>query len=214
MSQIMKAALVVCLATGFAAQANAGYVGFRGTVDAGGAPLAPPAPVILDLSFTPGAGAVALITSARLTIGGETWDTLVGVPTDHTLTIIDNGPGVSEDLAVTIGFGPSVPSGFGGVVASFTATIDNISGPQQLEVQDLDSIVASEANIHALARNQTTGGGTTSGQLVQFGGGPSPIVFSGVAVPEPGSVALLSGLGLVMAGGIWRRRRKSAQKAA
>ena len=203
MSQIMKAALAVCLAFGLAAQADAGTVRFAGTVAPASGPFPIGTPIELAAIYTPTAGLVAPVTSAVLTVGGETWEVLAAGTNE--IEIIPNGPG-PDDLAVTLNFAPSDPGGLGPDVSELNLLIfggDHLGPGASTDGGDLSLI-------HQL-------GDPGSGTLSLLDTSPFSLVnvsFSGTAVPEPGSVALLSGLGLVMAGGIWRRRRKSAQKAA
>lgn len=202
MSQVMKAAMAVCLATSLAAQADAGYVGFRGTTVGGNPLFGPGSPVVLDLTFAPAVGFTAPVTTAFVQIGAETWSAFGG----GSVTIIPNGA-APDDLSVALTFAPSTPGGLGTASAVFNLTINGVE-----EIPP--PVDATEANVHLVAKN----GNVASGTMTLVGGEIPGFVlatpFSGTAVPEPGSVALLGGLGLVLAGGAWRRRRQSAKAAA
>ena len=203
MLRLLKAAIAVCVVSSLtAATASAAPVNFVGTVSPGNALFAAGTAMSLALDFTPAVGLTALVNTATLTIGTQSWSTLIGGAGD-VVSIVTNGVG-PDDLAVNLSFGPSAPGGFGTITAALGLTIN--SGVDLGAAPD-----ASAVNIATLAAFGNPGGGS----LVLQGGVPGLVFtnFSGTAVPEPGSIALLSGLGLVFGRGAWRRR-KAKQIAA
>jgi hypothetical protein len=197
MTRLMKAALAVCLAISLAGRANAAAVSFTGSTTVANSLFAAATPVTLLLNYTPAVGLVAAVTSATFTIDGQTWSTLVGAA--NQIAIVPNGA-LNDDLVIDLDFAPSVPGGFGSVLAHMNLTItgDSDLGPAP---------DASEANVNAIID-----GNPGSGSLFLLGpevGGLVVTSFSGTAaaVPEPGSIALLSCLGMVVGRRAWKRRQ-------
>lgn len=193
MKRYVAALVVLC----FAAQLQAANVRFVGATTAASAHFPTiGTSTILNLTYTPG-GLSAIVTAATLRIGGETF--LLNAGTNE-LSIVDNGVGSNDDLLIQSSFDGSTPSGFGDVGALLSM---NVNGTADLA----GSVAATEANIASLLWNSTASG-TLS--LFTSPGVLSNVNFSGVAAPEPGSMALLGGLALVGGVQVVRRRRKNA----
>jgi hypothetical protein len=202
MTRMTRLALSLCLATMFASQANAATVGFTGTTGAGSlGAFAAGTPVTLTLTYTPvglGGGLTAVVTAASLNIQGFTpWNSLTGV---NTISIVPNGAG-NDNLSVSLNFNPA--GGLGTTVATLSMTF---SGDEDLGLNP----DATEANVGAILFT-ASGGNPASGNFTFIGGGIPGFgiaPLSGAAVvPEPGSMMLLSGLGLVLGRRAWKRRR-------
>jgi hypothetical protein len=68
----------------------------------------------------------------------------------------------------------------------------------------------SAANVNTMLSNPTSYDGT----FTLVAGGPGEASFSGtIPVPEPGSISLLAGLGLVCGRRVWRRRQQKQAAA-
>ncbi len=208
MSRSLKFATVLVLAGSLSTStASAAPVSFLGTVDgAANTVFAPGTLVSLALDLTPGAGLTAAISTASLKIGSENWNVLIGGIND-VATIVPNGA-ATDNLDMQAFFSPSSPSGIGGAGLSLLQL--TIFGVDDLGVAP----TASEGKIELLAK----GDNVATGSLVLAGvgvpGGATVVNFSGTAIPEPGSMAVLSGLGMVFGFGAWRRRRQASLETA
>lgn len=184
-------------------QSFAAPVNFIGSTSPANSLFAAGTPVVLSLDYTPAAGLVAAVNTATLTIGGQTWNTLLP---GSTLSIVTNGAG-NDDLSLGLSFGPSL-GGLGTIAAAMNLTIFGTT--------DLGAAPdASQANVSLLAAFGNPG----SGSLFLLGGPGIPggglfTNFGGTAVPEPGSIALLSGLGVVFFRRAWKKRNASTDNAA
>lgn len=162
----------------------------------------------LDLVYTPNlSGAAATITAATLTI--------------DSVSFLLNTNGASDTVAVTSDIGLNNDKLF--INADFlpygtgpAALGTNVAVLVNMVVQgttDISPAIASEPNISALA---LPGNAVTSGTFVlqpsaAAGGGTSLINFTGtVQAPEPASLALLSGLALVVSARYLKRRSAKA----
>lgn len=204
MYRLLKTGLATCLLSSLMATAQAAPVYFAGTVGPGNSLFAAGTAVFLSLDFTPSVGAVAPVTAASLTIGAETWSSL----SLGSVSILDNGA-ANDDLSIALTWGPSSPGGLGTGAAALSLTI---SGDQDLG----PAPDATFFNVNSIAMNPD-GGNPGSGSLTLAGaeipGFALATSFSGTAVPEPGTVALLSCLGMACSAGAWRRRRRNLQEA-
>jgi hypothetical protein len=185
--------LLAMLAVG-QASANAAQLFFNGSVIT---PLADAGTRWgLVLTYTAGTS-FATIDTATLVIGSQTWGTLLGSSNQITLDTS------RTQMLIVASFGPSTPGNLG---TSFSALSFAVTGFNAASSQN-----ASEANIETIFKNQKTASGT-------FFTVPSAPVFSGSALtlagdlnsaPEPASLGLLLGLGAIVGGRYYRRRRQN-----
>jgi len=152
-------------------------------------------------TYTPSTTASAVLNSATLVVGNQTWSTLLG-GTSPAITI------ASARNAFTIAgqFTGSSPSNVGDI---FTSLSLNITAPTPVAARQ-----ATQANIDALFGARTSGLGTLT--LVSSGstpfGGPILNLEANLppAVPEPGSLLVLGGLGLFVGRRMLARRQNKA----
>lgn len=185
--------LLAMLAVG-QASANAAQLFFNGSVIT---PLADAGTRWgLVLTYTAGTS-FATIDTATLVIGSQTWGTLLGSSNQISLDV------TKTQMLIVASFGPSTPGNLG---TSFSALSFAVTGFNAASSQN-----ASEANIETIFKNQKTASGT-------FFTVPSAPVFSGSALtlagdlnsaPEPASLGLLLGLGAIVGGRYYRRRRQN-----
>lgn len=149
----------------------------------------------LVLTYTAGTS-FATIDTATLIVGSQTWGTLVGTSNQISLDV------TKTQMLIVASFGPSTPGNLG---SSFSALSFAVTGFNAAAGQN-----ASEANIETIFKNQKTASGT-------FFTVPFAPVFSGSALtlagdlnsaPEPASVGLLLGLGAIVGGRYYRKRRR------
>ncbi|MFM7168353.1 MAG: PEP-CTERM sorting domain-containing protein [Planctomycetaceae bacterium] len=185
--------LLAMLAVG-QASANAAQLFFNGSVIT---PLADAGTRWgLVLTYTAGTS-FATIDTATLVIGSQTWGTLLGSSNQISLDV------TKTQMLIVASFGPSTPGNLG---TTFSALSFAVTGFNAASSQN-----ASEANIETIFKNQKTASGT-------FFTVPSAPVFSGSALtlagdlnsaPEPASLGLLLGLGAIVGGRYYRRRRQN-----
>jgi len=201
----MKRFLVLGLLAGlvlFASESNAGVLKFAGTTSSAQS-AADGLAWSMDVVFTPASGAIANISSAVLTIGTETFLLNTNVLSNpDTVTVTSVGGPNNDTATLAMHFLGSSPSSVGSTVAILTSLV--VNGKVDVPA------VASDANIAALA---ALGNLVTGGSLVVapgFGGtGSNLITLNGsIPVPEPSSVILLTGLGLVVGRRFLRRVSK------
>jgi len=163
----------------------------------------------LDVTYTPtSSSATATMTSAVLTIGTETFFLRSsGTP---FLRVVDGsslvGGSSSEDgLQISARMNPTT---------NFPANdpdqlYHNLVGDYFGNV-NIDPLRATEANVDLLTASHGPFNGLltlgTAGQL-------TTVRLTGKAVPEPASVFLLSGLGLVAGRRVWRRRQQQKSES-
>jgi len=151
-------------------------------------------------TYTPSTTASAVLNSATLVVGNQTWSTLLG-GTSPAITI------ASARNAFTIAgqFTGSSPSNVGDIFTSLSLN----TAPTPVAARQ-----ATQANIDALFDARTSGLGTLT--LVSSGSSPfgGPILNLEAnlppAVPEPGSLLVLGGLGLFVGRRMLARRQNKA----
>lgn len=180
---------------GTISQSQAGVLGFGG-VTSSGDPAYNNLEWSLLLTYTANnGGPTASITAATLSIGTSSY-ALNTAGTADSLTV-NSVAGANND---TISFGMDF-LGSGGVgTAAFILSGLTLNGKTDV------SAIASDANILALAAPPNT----LTGGLLVLVPGPSTGVISlsgSIPVPEPGSIAILSGLAIVVGRRYLKRRR-------
>jgi len=194
-------AVVGCLLATHAA--NAGTIWFAGTVTGGAG-----GNWFMKVQYTPnGSGSTATALSGTLELSGNTlnFDTVAvggGPATSPVLTIEEGSP--SDRVSILAGL--TGTGGKSGILSSFYSPATGIDigvNPN-----------ATDANIAALTKLGTTVSGTVLNISGLGGGFLSNITLNGsVVAPEPGSIALLSGLGLVVGRRLLKRRAKKQEAA-
>ncbi|MCE2794320.1 MAG: hypothetical protein ACK5A1_09890 [Planctomyces sp.] len=156
------------------------------------------------MTYTPGAGATATITAATLLIGTESFSLNTSGPGDgpDTITVAQIAGLDNDEMTLVADFTPSIPGAYGSVIAELTGF--KVQGKA-----DISSNVASDPNLQLLG---SIGNLVTAGSFRVFPhGGASGVaeivtLTGAVPAPEPGSFALLAGLGLVAGRRFLKRR--------
>lgn len=199
MKNLFKAGLMVALTViSTAASSQAGVLNFSGT-----APGTAPAPFTsqpwaLALTYTANnGGPVATITAATLTIGAETFLLkTVGAANAPAITVTSVAGANNDQLGIVAEFEASTPGNFG-------QTFTLLSPFTVFGTDDVGAAIASDANIQTLGAKI---GNTFMGQFMPFPPGQAFFLSGSVPAPEPGSIALLSGLGLIVGRRMLKRR--------
>ena len=185
--------MMACL--GMISQVQAGVLGFGGVTSSGDSAYNNLSWSLLLTYTANNSGATANITAATLTLGVNSY--LLNTAGNPDSLTVNSVAGVNND---TITFGMDF-LGSGGVgTAAFILSGLTLNGKTDVPA------IASDANILALAAPLNT---LTGGLVVLFPG-PSTgaISLSGsIPVPEPGSIAILSGLAIVVGRRYLKRRR-------
>ncbi len=200
--------MTICLTGAMCAPTQAAQVVFAGTItqagkSAGLYTYGNGVAASLNVGFVPG-GVTAGATNATFKVGNTVFNVDV-LSTDVTV----NSGGTYETVTVNLGSAINgnqtlnnlFPSSF-----TWTSTVPtslNLGQNDTLNWQAIYNAAANPKNIvnGGFALRDTTGGNALN----------QSYTFSGAAVPEPGSIALLSGLGLVF--GAVRRRRQTRATA-
>lgn len=196
MRKFISFAVLACLS--LVSQAQAGVLAFGGTTTSGD-PAYNGLGWSLGLTYTANnSGAVATITAATLNIAGTNY-LLNSAGNADTLTV--NTVGGANNDTITFAMDFVGASGFG-------TTFFGLSGLTLNGKTDVPAI-ASDANILALAQLNNT---VTNGGLVVLPGPSTALITlnGSVPAPEPGSIALLSGLAIVLGRRFMKRRRVTA----
>ncbi|MFM7036369.1 MAG: PEP-CTERM sorting domain-containing protein [Planctomycetaceae bacterium] len=217
MIKFFKAALAACVAVVAAAgPASAAVVYLSGSSEDNTAPLNVSA-WTLSLDYTPSTGTKAVVNSAVFSVNRAgtqyVWNTLkapgeifvAASKTAYDVTLKFQGA-----AAIT---GP-VPAGAPTNVGFFQADIDTLTVGGGIPA--VAARQATLANITYLTANATVLQGKfladpffrAGGGFLRLNGDPA-----GITVPEPGSMLLLSGLGLVAGRRVIARRRQQKAKA-
>lgn len=197
MKNMFKAGLMVALAIiSTAASSQAGILKFSGTTLS-----TAPTPFnskgwALALTYTANnGGPTAAITAATLTIGAETFVLKTVGAANAPVVTVNSVVGV-DNLSIVAEFQASTPGGYG-------ATFSLLSPFTVNGTDDVGAAIASDVNVQTLGAKIGNG---FSGQFLPVLPG-QPVLFSGtVPAPEPGSIALLSGLGLIVGRRMLKRR--------
>jgi len=218
MKSVIRALLLGVALVASTVPAAAERVEFAGTLDPSAAAVFGGTNFYLLANFTPSGGAAATVVAnntwriSTLIAGTKTFN-LANSGTFNKITVKDGATragGNSNEDYLALGFRADT---IGGQFPD-----DAVNGDiNLLQVDILGKVnvplVASAANIYALAAYGNTVQGTFT--LANVTGNPGgSFSFNGMIVPEPGSIALLSGLGLVVAGRIWKRRSAKKQNVA
>jgi len=187
MKRLWVLGLLVCFS--LVPVAEGGVLNFAGTTTSGTS-AANSLAWTLSVVFTPASGAVANISSATLVVGNQTF--LRNSAGNADTITVNSVAGVNNDTAtLAIDFLQSTPGSLGSAVAILT----NLTLNGKVDVPT----VANDANIALLAQQNNT---VTNGSFILFpgfAGGVDTITLNGsVPAPEPSSVLLLTGLGLVV----------------
>ena len=195
-SLIASLALVSCLLA--AEVASAGVIWFAGNYTGGGG-----GNWLMKVNYTPNnSGATASALTGTLELSSGTVDftsiTVFGTTTTPLLSIEEGGPLDRVSIVSGLSDGGS-KAGLLNFYSPFTG-IDIGLNPN-----------ATDSNIAALTKL----GVAVSGSVTNLSGFGGNLVLSGsVVAPEPGTFALLGGLGLVVGRRIWKRRSARTQNAA
>jgi len=206
MKNLFKAGLMVALAViSTAASSQAGILKFGGTTQSSAPTPFNSKSWALALTYTANnGGAVATVTAASLTIGAETFLLKTSGAANAPTITVNSVTGANNDtLGIVLEFQGSTPGGYGSIISLLSPFTVN-------GTDDVASAIASDVNIQTLGAKI---GNTFAGQFLPVLPG-QPIALSGsVPAPEPGSIALLSGLGLIV-GRRMLKRRSAKQNVA
>ncbi len=197
MKNMFKAGLMVALTViSTAASSQAGVLNFGGTtLGTAPAPFTSQAWSLVLTYTANNGGPTAAITAATLTIGAETFLLkTVGASNAPVLTV--NALAGNDSFGIVAEFQGSTPGGYG-------STFSLLSPFTVYGTDDIGAAIASDANVQTLGAKI---GNTFAGQFLAVPTG-QPIQLSGIVpAPEPGSIALLSGLGLIVGRRMLKRR--------
>jgi len=214
-----KLLLVLAVVMGMTASVSAEQIYFRGTASATGtnSNLFNGRLWTMLVTYTPAVSGPASITAASLFFysndatnhKNETFNLIPPVNTNNTIVVTQTAGANNDTLTLDPEFGPS-ELGRGTSGALITNLV--VTG-----TKDVSNTNGTAANIAALGAIGNTVAGTF--QILPNLANPTSllptsITLNGnVAVPEPGSIALLSGLGLVVGRRLLKRRAKKQEAA-
>ena len=206
MVSYFKAAVLACaVAIAASGSANAAQLLLTGKV------IGPVADIgktfSLSVNYAPSATSAAVINSATLVVGAQTWSSLLGgIGQNPAITI------ASAKNAFTIAgqFGGSTPGNVGDIITSLSLNVTSATpvAAQQATEDNINAIFASRSS----ALGTLTIVGNTAGN---FGGNILNLEGSlPAAVPEPGSLLVLGGLGLFVGRRMMVRRQNKVASVA
>ena len=206
MVSYFKAAVLACaVAIAASGSANAAQLMLTGKV------IGPVADIgktfSLSVNYSPSATSAAVINSATLVVGAQTWSSLLGgIGQNPAITI------ASAKNAFTIAgqFGGSTPDDVGNIITSLSLNVTSATpvAATQATQANIDAIFASRSS----ALGTLTIVGNTAGN---FGGNILNLEGSlPAAVPEPGSLLVLGGLGLFVGRRMMVRRQNKVASVA
>jgi hypothetical protein len=209
--------LVLAVVMGMTASASAEQIYFRGTASASGtgSQLFNGRLWTMLVTYTPAASGPATITAATLfwysndatDHKNESFNLIAPANVAGNQIDVNQNAGANNDsLTFQTEFGPS-ELGRG----TTSAFMDNLVVTGQTDVANTNGTLA---NITALGKVGNSVAGTFRIAPRPGGSGSLQVNLTGfTAVPEPGSIALLSGLGLVVGRRLLKRRAKKQEAA-
>ncbi|MEI7700462.1 MAG: hypothetical protein WCK86_11745 [Planctomycetia bacterium] len=204
MKNFLKSGLLVAVAVmSLASSSQAGVLGFSGTTTAGSSsPFASKA-WSLALTYTANnSGPTAVVTAATLVIGSETFGLNTGFGSPQ-LALTPVAGTNNDTMSIQGFFNNSVPGAVGNGGFSFLNL--TLTG-----TNDITGLAASDANVQLLG---ATIGNTVTGNFA-FGTGLTAVLNGSVPAPEPGSIAVLCGLGLIVGRRVLKSRSSKKQEVA
>lgn len=207
MVSYFKAAVLACaVAIAASGSANAAQLLLTGKVIG---PLADVGKTFsLTATYTASTTSTAVINSATLVVGAQTWSTLLGgIGQNPAITI------ASAKNAFTIAgqFGGSSPGSVGDIFTSLSLNVTTATpvAAAQATATNIDAILSTRSSalgtLTIVSTSSSTGFG---GNVLNLEGDPLS------AVPEPGSLLVLGGLGLFVGRRMMVRRQNKATSVA
>lgn len=159
----------------------------------------------LSISYDNSTSSTASVLNSTLTVdtnaGLKTF--VFGAGSSGTLSLTANDPTV---LQINIGY---VNAGAGAGQPIVGTLAFNVTGASKLS-----NNLLTAANVGQIVQAGNSYSGTLNGVILSGVGGVGNTSFNGtLAVPEPGSIGLLAGLGLVCGRRVWRRRQQKQAAA-
>jgi len=216
MKNVLTMAALVAAVAVYAPTGQAANVSFSGVLsgvsNTGNNVLSNGDTFTLNLEFTPTTTSTSTLSSNLTTLtintAGRGTKTLVFGPTSTGGITLSTPTGGKTQAAVTISFsnnanfGTSQPIG-----GTFNLTMVGTTVISPLQV--------TQANMSRIFAPLSTFSGTLSNLFITNPLSTSSGSFAGsIAVPEPGSIGLLTGLGCVVGRRLWRRRQQKQTVAA
>lgn len=204
MVSYFKAALLACaVAIAASGSANAAQLLLTGKV------IGPVADIgktfSLTANYTPSTTSAAVINSATLVVGAQTWSSLLG----------GSGPAITiatAKNAFTIAgqFSGSTPGSVGDIFTSLSLNVTSATpvAAAQATQANIDAIFATRSSALGTLTLVGNTAGNFGGNVLNLEGNPL------AAVPEPGSLLVLGGLGLFVGRRMMVRRQNKAASVA
>jgi len=159
----------------------------------------------LSITYNDSATSTANVQTSTLTVdtnaGLKTF--VFGAGSTGTLSLTANNPTV---LQINIGYVNGGASTGQPIVGTLSFTVTGAT--------KLSNTLLTEANVGQIVKPGNAFSGTLNAVILSGVGGVGNTSFNGIlAVPEPGSIGLLTGLGLVCGRRVWRRRQQKQAAA-